>query len=66
MRRTFQDLGRAAQVHDFVVRAVSGHASAEMQQHYSTVSEEEVRPGLANVVSLAGFRRAGWRRHVKW
>ena len=55
MRRTFQDLGRLANVHDFVVRAVSGHATASMQQHYSTVTGEEVRRGLAKVISLAGF-----------
>ena len=58
MRRTFQDLGRAAQVHDLVVRAISGHASADMQQHYSTVAGEEVRAGLAKVISLAGFTKA--------
>jgi hypothetical protein len=37
MRRTFQDLGRSAQVHDFVVRAISGHATTTMQEHYSSV-----------------------------
>jgi integrase len=57
MRRTFQDLCRAAQVHDFVARAISGHATVEMQEHYSTVGGEEVRAGLAKVISLAGFRR---------
>jgi hypothetical protein len=55
MRRTFQDLGRAAQVHDFVVRSISGHATAIMQEHYSTVNGEEVRAGLAKVISIAGF-----------
>jgi hypothetical protein len=30
MRRTFQDLGRQARVHDFVVRAISGHATVAM------------------------------------
>ena len=58
MRRTFQDLGRAAQVHDLVVRAISGHATSEMQQHYSTVAGEEVRAGLAKVIFLAGFAKA--------
>ena len=58
MRRTFQDLGRAAQVQDLVVRAISGHATVEMQQHYSTVAGEEVRAGLAKVISLAGFTKA--------
>jgi integrase len=58
MRRTFQDLGRAAEVHDFVVRAISGHATVEMQSHYSTVAGDEVRAGLAKVIGLAGFRAA--------
>lgn len=58
MRRTFQDLARAAQVNDLVTRAVSGHATDSMQRLYSTVSELEVREGLAKVVSLAGFKKA--------
>lgn len=49
MRRTFQDLSRVAEVHDFVTRAISGHATTTMHQHYSTVSGEEVRSGLAKV-----------------
>jgi integrase len=57
MRRTFQDLGRQAQVHDFVVRAISGHATVAMQERYSSVAGEEVRAGLAKVISLAGFAR---------
>jgi hypothetical protein len=61
-QRTFQDLGRTAQVHDLVVRAISGHATVEMQQHYSTVAGDEVRVGLAKVISLAGFAKA---RHTE-
>lgn len=57
MRRTFQDLCRAAQVHDFVARSISGHATVEMQHHYSSVSALEVRDGLAKVVSLLEFKR---------
>lgn len=55
MRRTFQDLCRAAQVHDFVARAISGHATVEMQQLYSSVDGAEVRSGLAKLMALAGF-----------
>jgi integrase len=55
MRRTFQDLGRAANVHDFVVRAISGHATTSMQEHYSSVSGDEVRSGLGKVIALAGI-----------
>jgi integrase len=58
MRRTFQDLGRAADVHDLVVRAISGHTTSHMQAHYSSVAPTEVREGLAKVVALAGFREA--------
>jgi integrase len=58
MRRTFQDLCRAAQVHDFVARSISGHATVEMHQHYSSVSSLEVRDGLAKVLSLLDFKRA--------
>ena len=58
MRRTFQDLGRAAEVHDLLVRAISGHATREMQDHDSSVAPTEVRAGLAQGISLAGFREA--------
>lgn len=58
MRRTFQDLARAASVRDLVTRSISGHATEEMQRHYSTVGETEQREGLAQIVSLAGFREA--------
>lgn len=57
MRRTFQDLCRAARVHDFVARAISGHATVEMQQLYSSVDGAEVRSGLAKVMSIAGLAR---------
>ncbi len=56
MRRTFQDLGRAAGVEAIVVRAISGHATASMQDHYSTVAGSEVRAGLERMAVLAGLR----------
>jgi hypothetical protein len=58
MRRTFQDLARAAELRDIVTPSVSGHSSEAMQRHYSTVSSTEQREGLARVVSLAKFREA--------
>jgi integrase len=57
MRRTYQDLARQAQVHDFVARAISGHATVEMHDHYSTVGGDEVRQGLGRVIQLVGLRR---------
>jgi integrase len=61
MRRTFQDLGRAANVHDFVVRAISGHATTTMQEHYSSVSRGEMRGGLEKLIVLAGISGKGLR-----
>lgn len=56
MRRTFQDLARAASISDIVTRAISGHATPEMQRHYSTVGGAEVRAGLAKVIDIATGR----------
>jgi hypothetical protein len=58
MRRTYQDLARAANVHGFVTRAISGHKTEEMHEHYSTVAANEMRKGLAQIVSIAGLRAA--------
>lgn len=71
MRRTFQDLARAVELRDVVTRSISGHASAQMQEHYSTPAEVEQRTGLAKVIDLAGVRAAAstpakGRQGVKW
>jgi integrase len=58
MRRTYQDLARAAEMKDLVTRAISGHATEQMQQHYSTVAQAEMREGIAKIISLAGVREA--------
>lgn len=58
MRRTFQDLARAAEVRDVVARSISGHATEQMQRRYSTVSPEEQQKSLARVVRLIEFRNA--------
>jgi hypothetical protein len=56
MRRTYQDLAREAEVSDIVTRSISGHATPEMQRHYSTVSGDEMRAGLAKVIDIATGR----------
>jgi hypothetical protein len=56
MRRTFQDLAREAAVHDVVTRAISGHATERMQQHYSTAQREEMRAAVGRVISMATVR----------
>lgn len=53
MRRTYQDLARAAGVHDAVTRAISGHATPAMQLHYSTANGGEVKQALAKVARMA-------------
>jgi integrase len=52
LRRTFNDLARAAQVNDLVTRSISGHLTEKMQAHYSTVNGGEQREALARVIRL--------------
>jgi integrase len=56
MRRTYQELARVANVSDIVTRSISGHATPEMQRHYSTVSGDEMRAGLGKVIDIATGR----------
>ncbi len=53
MRRTYQDLARAAGIHDAVTRAISGHQTQEMQMLYSTARGAEVRTALSKVARIA-------------
>ncbi len=57
MRRTFQDLARAAEIKDIVTRAVSGHATEAMQERYSTAAQTEIEECVAKVISLAGYKK---------
>jgi integrase len=52
LRRTFQDLARAAAVADSVARSISGHQNEAMQRHYSTFGDEEKRAGIGRVAHL--------------
>lgn len=52
----YQDLARAAGVHDAVTRAISGHATPAMQMRYSTARSGEVRTALAKVAGIATGR----------
>jgi len=58
MRRTFQDLCRVAQVHDFVTRSISGHATETMQHHYSTITGGEQEQALAKVIDIMKAKQA--------
>jgi integrase len=62
MRRTFQDLSRAASVGDLVTRSISGHLTEDMQHHYSTVQREEQRDSIAKVIDLFADRDSSAQR----
>jgi hypothetical protein len=59
MGYTHAALGRAAEAHDFVVRAISGHATVAMQERYSSVAGEEVKAGGACQGDLPGWLHPG-------
>jgi integrase len=52
LRRTFNDLARAAQVEGLVTKSISGHLTDKMHEHYSTVAPIEQRESLAKVIDF--------------
>jgi hypothetical protein len=58
MRRTFNDLMRLAKVEAVVTKSISGHLTDRMREHYSTVTPDEQRRSIRNVVNLFGPRSA--------
>jgi integrase len=52
LRRTFNDLARAAQVESLVTRSISGHLTDRMREHYSTVTPVEQRESIGRVINL--------------
>ncbi|MBA3391136.1 MAG: site-specific integrase [Deltaproteobacteria bacterium] len=58
LRRSFQDLIRAAAVSDVVARAVCGHRTPAMTAHYSTVRPDEQEAAMGKIIHLATARRA--------
>jgi integrase len=52
LRRTFNDLARAAAIESIVTRSISGHLTERMQHHYSTVAPAEQRESIARVIHL--------------
>jgi len=59
MRRTFNDLMRLARVEAVVTKSISGHLTDRMREHYSTVTPDEQRRSIRNVVNLFGDRQSG-------
>jgi integrase len=58
MRRTFNDLMRIAKVEAIITKSISGHLTDRMREHYSTVTPDEQRESICNVVQLFG-RQSG-------
>ncbi len=54
LRRTFQDLTRAAKVDILIKKSISGHATGGMDELYSAVSPAEQRESIAKVIQLFG------------
>lgn len=58
MRRTYQQLCKAAQVDDVVQMAMSGHATKEMMMLYSSASADAKRSALERMSAIAGLKEA--------
>jgi hypothetical protein len=56
MRRTFNDLMRLAKVEAIVTKSISGHQTDRMRELYSTVTPDEQRRSIHNVLQLFGPR----------
>lgn len=52
LRRTFNDLARAAHVEAIVTKSISGHQTDRMREHYSTVQPFEQRASIGAVLRL--------------
>ena len=52
LRRTFNDLARAAHVEALVTKSISGHLTERMREHYSTVTPVEQRESIGRVLRL--------------
>ncbi len=62
MRRTFNDVARAAGMNDVVTMSVSGHVTDKMRIHYSTAQTHEQRVGLSKVHALVSGSRPARKR----
>jgi hypothetical protein len=59
LRYTFTDLIRLSNADAVVRRALTGHVTQEMQQHYSHVGTEEKRAAIAGALQLLASVKAG-------
>jgi integrase len=59
LRRSYNDLTRAAGIADIVTRSISGHQTEAMQRRYSTVAANEQKEAISKVFQITGARRTG-------
>jgi len=52
LRGTFTDMSRKVGVDAVVTKAMTGHVTEAMREHYSTVAIEEKRSAVAGVIRL--------------
>jgi integrase len=58
LRRTFNDLARAARVEGVVTKSISGHLTERMRERYSTVAPVEQRESVAKVIDFTRAKEA--------
>jgi integrase len=58
LRRTFNDLARAAHIEGVVTKSISGHLTEKMRERYSTVGAVEQRESIAKVIDFAQSKQA--------
>lgn len=64
MRRSFKDVAREAGVADIVSKAISGHMTEAMHEHYSTVRDHETRAAATGISEVLGALKSD-RKAVK-
>jgi integrase len=52
MRRTFKDLARQSGATEFIVKEISGHATDQMHELYSTAQQAEISAAIGGVAEL--------------
>jgi hypothetical protein len=57
LRYTFTDLIRLSKADAVVRRALTGHVTQEMQDHYSNVGTEEKRAAIAGALKLVAITK---------
>jgi hypothetical protein len=62
LRYTFTDLIRLSKADAVVRRALTGHVTQEMQQHYSNVGTDEKRAAIAGALRLLADAKAAQPR----